>query len=122
MNRKNNLLVAGLLIIAVLSSVMVFKVVRKSMISHINRPDTPDFFLKAATYTKMDDSGEVQQAIYASELTHYQDSDATLFQKPEATFVVNSQEMPWTITADNGSSKFGVDTINLVGNVIIHQN
>jgi LPS export ABC transporter protein LptC/lipopolysaccharide transport protein LptA len=121
MNNKISLLIVALLIIAILSSVMVFKVVRKSMLSHVNRSDTPDFFLKAATYTKMDDSGEVQQAIYTSELTHYQDSDATFFQKPEATFVVNSQEMPWTITADSGTSKFGVDIINLIGNVVIHQ-
>jgi|GEM_PF-4036290 len=100
---------------------MVFKVVKESMGRHINRIDTPDFFIKSGDYTKMSDMGLLQKSVYISELTHYQANDATEFQHPAASFVLNTNEMPWKVTSDSGNSKFGLDAIVLNGNVVINQ-
>jgi LPS export ABC transporter protein LptC/lipopolysaccharide transport protein LptA len=121
MNNKINISVAVLLLITVLSSITVFKVVKESKASRINNPDMPDFFIKSVGYTKMDDTGVVQQSIYVPELTHYKAGDSTVFQKPTVIFRVNQQAEPWEINADSGTSKFGLDTINLTGNVVISQ-
>lgn len=121
MKKKINTSIAILLLAVILSSVMVFRVVKNSMAKHINRKDTPDFFLKAATYTKSDETGAMQQSIYTSELTHYQESDSTIFQNLTAFFVTTPEKKPWKITADSGTSKFGLDIINLIGNVTMRQ-
>lgn len=121
MNNKTFFLTVVLLISVILSSIMVLKVIKKSMSSHVVRSDVPDSFLVSATYSKMDERGMVRQIIYTPSLVHYQSQDSAVFEKPSAILNLNSKEMPWKISADNGSSRNGLETIRLIGNVVIKQ-
>lgn len=121
MNNKSNGIIAILLISVILSSIMVFKVVKESMVLHIGRKDTPDAFLVSSTYTKTNDDGVVQEVIYTSSLNHFQDQDSTTFQKPNAYFTIKSGQKPWQLSADSGNSKLGLEIIHLVGNVKMYQ-
>jgi LPS export ABC transporter protein LptC len=93
---------------------------RISTKTHFDQPHNPDAIAINVTYTQMDENGMVHHIIYTPKLIHYPYQNSSAFQEPDIT-IINLPENPWHITADQGTSQYGTNIINLLNNVKLHQ-
>jgi lipopolysaccharide export system protein LptC len=82
----------------------------------------PDIVVEDLTVTQFNEKGLLAHYFHTPQLIHYPHQNFSQFIQPQIILVPPSENnAPWTIRADKGESKDGVDKITLIDNVVFHQ-
>lgn len=63
----------------------------------------PNYQARNMRSTLYDESGNINHQVYAQKMEHYQLLGFTLFQQPQYTIYVSTQEKPWQVIATEGT-------------------
>ncbi len=120
MLKKNLYLTILLLTVFIGTSILALLTAKK--VTHIEQPtvsaNSPDFFMTNTTYFKFSHEGNIQNQIKADKITHLDNNNTYLFEKPDI-LMFTPGEQPWHITANKGKSEQGKSTVYLWHNVKI---
>lgn len=120
MNKRLLLFTCILLVVAGLTSWITVKIAKKSINHPSNTPHRPDAYMYDIEYKQIAKNGQLKTKLHSPYLEHYPWHDSSKFIAPKIT-IYRSNQQPWIITANHGTSDHGADIINLVGDVRMHQ-
>lgn len=80
----------------------------------------PDSYLYEVEGLSTDDTGQVNYRLTANTMIHYPKEDITFFEKIAVWNYLKAGE-PWTLAADHGRAQSGKTSLDLWGNVKVHQ-
>lgn len=88
-----------------------------NILSNNNAPDS--YMTDVSVMRTNNDSGEVQNQLYAKLMTHYA-NQTTLFSQPHFVFYHPPAE-PWNLTAKQGQAEDGINEVKLWDQVVLAQ-
>ncbi len=87
----------------------------KSMQNHLNG------YLENASYLQYNKAGKLVSHLSTPIVQHYSFKSSSIFKDPDILIYSKQQNVPWHITAKQGKSIQGTDTIDLWDEVVIHR-
>ncbi len=84
-------------------------------------PDnTPDFYMTDVNYISTNKQGKVNMRFTTPKLVHFKIQNRAQYISPKFELITKSNQK-WFISSKKGTSKDGINILNLTGNVNIHQ-
>lgn len=115
--RSKNLLMTGLLLIAlILSGWLAKNSLTHTNYSSSNTSSTPDSFMNKVQFTEFNKQGQWQNQFFSPKAVHYSAKDIMVMTDPHLTSR-GQQSLTWIIDANSAISEQGGKIINLKGNV-----
>jgi len=82
------------------------------------RPHEPDYYIENMVRNTLDETGALENVLYADVVTHYPDDDSTELSRPRME-IYNGKSDPWYVTAESGWVSSGSEVVLLHGEVEI---
>lgn len=119
MIKTRQIIIRVIILLMIIALIWLF--IRSSKLTvHPNKPENPDAFMTNIHAMQIDKDGKLQNILDGTTATHYAKDNVTTFDNPRIV-IHKEHQPPWYISADNGKALNGVTTIQLWGNVQIHQ-
>ena len=81
----------------------------------------PDYYIEEMVRTSTDETGTVQNVLYADLVLHFPDDDSTELTRPRME-IYNGRDRPWYVIAESGWVSSGNEVVLLHGEVEIWRN
>lgn len=116
---KNALLLLALIAVVLISTLLAWRVYQDN--NHTN-PHNPDAFAENLVGTRLDQYGKLIDKLYAPNMWHYPDTEIIELAQPKLiAYKPDSDQKPWQITADHGTTNKPLSIMDLWGNVRCYQ-
>lgn len=80
-----------------------------------------DAFAMGIDGVQFDALGQKQGELKSPQLLHLARDDSSLLTTPELTLYSKDNKAPWTISSQSGKTFNGIEKVDLIDNVVIHQ-